>query len=92
MDPDEFEKHYVAFQKRMAEIDAIYKWKCQLIDRQRRLAKFFLTGYIVLMITGIIFTNWIVAGAGALCALACILTGVWMAWQIHTHPYPGGKG
>ena len=92
MDPEEWEKHWLEFEKRMAEIDAIYKWKVHLIARQQRLGKFFLTGYVVLMITGIVFTNWIVAGFGALCALACILTGVWMAWQIRTHPYPGGKG
>lgn len=89
MDPEEWEKHWAEFEKRMAKIDAIYKWKVNLIARQRKVATFFLTGYIVLITAGIVFTNYIVMLFAIPCALAVIASVLWMSYQIHANPYPG---
>ncbi len=93
MNEEEWEKHYAAFQKRMAEIDAIYKWKLHVIARAQAIAKFFLVGYIVLIFAGIIFTNYAVMGVGFLCALAVIASMLWSAYLLRSNPYPppGGK-
>ena len=88
MNPEEWEKHYAEFQARMAEIDAIYKWKLQVIAKAQRLAKFFLVGYFVLIFTGIIFTNYAVMCVGFLCALAVIASMLWSAYQLRSNPYP----
>jgi hypothetical protein len=91
VDPEEWEKHWAEFEARMAKIDAIYKWKIHVIARHRRQTTFFLTGYIVLLVTGIVTMEWRVMMVGMLCALGVLVSMLWMAWQLHTHPYPDQK-
>lgn len=91
MTPEEWEKHWAEFEAHMAEIDAIYKWKVALIARQKKVATFFLTGYIVLIVAGIISANYMVMIAAVPCALACIGSIWWMSYLIHRNPYPGDK-
>ncbi len=88
MDPEEWDKHYAEFEARMAEIDRVYKWKLAVIAKAQRLAKFFLVGYIVLIFTGIIFTNYAVMGVGFLCALAVIASMAWAGLLLRNSPYP----
>ncbi len=93
MDPEEWEKYWAECEKNLAHIDAIYKWKCALIEKTRRRSLFFLTGYVVLIFAGIIFTNYAVMIVGFLCALTVIALTIWMSYQLHNNPYPppGGK-
>ncbi len=91
MNLEEWEKHWAAFEKRMAEIDAIYEWKVNLIARHRGIATFFLTGYVVLIGAGIVFTNYVVMLFAIPCALGVIASVLWMSYLIHKNPYPGEK-
>lgn len=91
MAPEEWEKHWAEFEARMAEIDAIYKWKVSMIAHQRKVATFFLTGYIVLICAGIISNSYMVMLFAVPCALGVIASVLWMSWLIRNNPYPGGK-
>ena len=93
MTPEEWEKYWAECEKNLAKIDAIYKWKIALIDRQRRIASSFLTGYVVLLFAGIIFSNYVVMLFGMLCALGVVAAVLWVTYQLAHNPYPppGGK-